>query len=182
MANVFNADPTIARELQPFRLSGSRASFGNLLTLPVGGGLLYVQPVYTQQELGEGTYPVLQLVLASFGGTVGSGTTLDEALNVVLGRESTTQPPPPSGGGGGGGGGGGTTSEQVRSLLEQANAKYEAAQSALANQDLATYAERIQEMDALIQRALALSQPSGQPTGGTTPPGDGGSTPPSGGG
>jgi uncharacterized protein len=169
MANAFNADQTIAKELQPYRLSGSRASFGNLLTLPVGGGLLYVQPVYTQRGVGEGTYPVLQLVLASFGGTVGSGTTLDEALQVVLGGESTTQPPPSDGGGGGGGGGGGTTSDQVRSLLQQANAKYEAAQAALANQDLATYATRIQEMDALIQQAIALTQPSSQPTSGSTP-------------
>jgi uncharacterized membrane protein (UPF0182 family) len=186
MANAFNADQTIARELQPYRLSGSRASFGNLLTLPVGGGLLYVQPVYTQRGVGEGTYPVLQLVLASFGGTVGSGTTLDQALAVVLGGNSgTTQPPPDGGGGGGGGGGSGTTSDQVRSLLQQANAKYEAAQAALANQDLATYALRIQEMDTLIQQALALTQPSGEPTSGPTggsTPGDGGTTPPSGGG
>jgi uncharacterized membrane protein (UPF0182 family) len=182
MANAFNADQTIARELQPYRLSGSRASFGNLLTLPVGGGLLYVQPVYTQRGVGEGTYPVLQLVLASFGGTVGSGTTLDEALNVVLGGEAGTQPPPSSGGGTGEGDGGGATSDQVRSLLQQANAKYEAAQTALANQDLATYAQRIQEMDALIQRALALTQPSSQPTGGATAPGNGATTPAPGGG
>jgi uncharacterized membrane protein (UPF0182 family) len=25
-------------------------TFGNLLTLPVGGGLLYVQPTYTQRQ------------------------------------------------------------------------------------------------------------------------------------
>ena len=55
------------------------------MTLPVGNSLLYVQPVYIQRSAIEGSYPVLQFVIASFGGDVGFGTTLDEALRVALG-------------------------------------------------------------------------------------------------
>ena len=40
---------------------------GNLLTLPVGGGILYVQPVYLKST-GETSYPTLQRVLVAFGG------------------------------------------------------------------------------------------------------------------
>ena len=44
-----------------------RSSYGNLLTLPVGGGLLYVEPVYVQASSGSASYPLLQKVLVAFG-------------------------------------------------------------------------------------------------------------------
>ena len=37
------------------------------VTFPVAGEMMYVQPVYALRESGEGAYPVLQFVLASFG-------------------------------------------------------------------------------------------------------------------
>jgi len=46
---------------------GSKVESGNLLTLPVGGGLLYVQPVYVRAT-GETSYPLLQYVFVAFGG------------------------------------------------------------------------------------------------------------------
>ncbi|MFX6544549.1 hypothetical protein ABTG40_19350, partial [Acinetobacter baumannii] len=84
---------------------------GNLLTLPVGDALLYVQPVYIRRQATEGTYPVLQFVAASFGEEVGFGQTLDEALRVALGLAEGSVPDPddegaPSGGDGGGDAGG----------------------------------------------------------------------------
>jgi len=60
---------------------------GNLLTLPVGGGLLYVQPVYVQST-AETTFPVLRKVLVSFGDKIGFEDTLDAALNSVFGGDS----------------------------------------------------------------------------------------------
>ena len=45
----------------PFQPAKEAASCGNLLTLPVGDGLLYVQPVYTLRISGEGRYPALRL-------------------------------------------------------------------------------------------------------------------------
>src|SRR5699024_2275614 len=65
--------------------TGTNILHGNLLTLPVGDGLLYVQPVYIKRSAQEGAYPVLQYVIASFGDNVGYGATLDEALRVALG-------------------------------------------------------------------------------------------------
>ena len=60
------------------------ASFGNLLTLPVGGGLLYVTPVYTQRQGGNGSYPALTFVVVRFGQSVGIGDTLQQALDQVF--------------------------------------------------------------------------------------------------
>ena len=60
---------------------------GNLLTLPVGGGLLYVQPVYVQST-GSTAYPVLRYVLTSFGDQVGFARTLNEALDQTFGGDA----------------------------------------------------------------------------------------------
>jgi uncharacterized membrane protein (UPF0182 family) len=60
---------------------------GNLLTVPVGGGLLYVQPVYVQST-AETAYPLLQKVLVAFGDQIAFENTLDEALDVLFGGDS----------------------------------------------------------------------------------------------
>jgi uncharacterized membrane protein (UPF0182 family) len=57
------------------------------LTLPVGGGLLYVQPVYVQSSAGT-KFPLLQKVLVSFGDQIGFANTLGEALDQVFGGDS----------------------------------------------------------------------------------------------
>ena len=89
IANQFNSDDAIATRLRSFTQSNARVRYGNLLTLPVGGGLLYVQPLYTLRNGGEGRYPQLQFVLVSFGEEVGIGSTLNEALDDVLGTTTT---------------------------------------------------------------------------------------------
>ena len=91
------SDGTVAPDIDPeavlaFTRTNSKALFGNLLTLPVGDGLLYVQPLYTLRESGEGTYPVLRYVLVSFGKDVGYGPTLASALNDVLGITDGDEP------------------------------------------------------------------------------------------
>ena len=67
IANQFSSDRGVTQALLQFRQSDAKVQNGNLLTLPVGGGLLYVQPVYIRRQAAEGTYPVLQFVAASFG-------------------------------------------------------------------------------------------------------------------
>ena len=80
-----------SRRLRPaFNLlfqQGSQVIKGNLLTLPVGGGLLYVQPVYVQSSQGT-QYPLLRKVLVAFGDRVGFADTLSEALDQIFGGDS----------------------------------------------------------------------------------------------
>lgn len=91
-AQTFNAlqtDSRVAEKLLPFTKQGNtKAIHGNLLTLPVGGGLLYVQPIYTQIENVTGAYPALRFVAVRFGEHVGIGTTLQEALDQVFQGDS----------------------------------------------------------------------------------------------
>jgi len=156
IANQFGADSDIQNRLLAFTRTNSRAVYGNLLTLPVGNGLLYVQPLYTLRNTGAGTYPVLRYVLASFGDDVGIGATLSQALDDVLG---TTAPSggPTTGGSGNGSGGGKAVPANVRALLEQAQAKFVQAQKALRRSDLVGYAKAQRQARHLVDQALAAA-------------------------
>jgi uncharacterized protein len=53
----------------------------------VGGGLLYVQPVYIQST-GETSYPILQKVLVAFGDKIAFEPTLNASLDKLFGGNS----------------------------------------------------------------------------------------------
>ena len=161
IANQFSSDQGLKQALLPFS-QGSDAVIqrGNLLTLPVGGGLLYVQPVYIKRQAAEGTYPVLQFVAASFGKDVGFGQTLDEALRVALKLESAdTTPDDDTGDDSGSDTDGGGEAEPPAAgktpsqYLEDASARYNEAQDALKAGNLAEYQSKIEEMNNLLEQA-----------------------------
>jgi uncharacterized protein len=158
-ANAFNTNPTVAEELRPFLNQGSAsAQFGNLLTLPVGGGLLYVQPVYTQLQGSTGSYPALQFVLVRFGQQVGIGATLQQALDQVFAGDSgaSTAEQPDNGN---------TNSENNNSTekgkaddeaaikaLAEAQTAFQNANKALKEGDLGMYQQQIKSAQAAIER------------------------------
>ncbi|PWJ54854.1 hypothetical protein SAMN06264364_10558 [Quadrisphaera granulorum] len=90
--NEFNTNPEVGSFLNLLRQGGSSVRYGNLLTLPVGGGLLYVEPVYVQST-GETAYPTLRKVLVAFGDNIGFADTLDQALDQVFGGDSGVEAP-----------------------------------------------------------------------------------------
>jgi uncharacterized membrane protein (UPF0182 family) len=85
--NNFNADSNVSSLLNILRQGSTRVLNGNLLTLPVGGGLLYVQPVYIEST-GETSFPLLQKVLVAFGDRIAFEDTLDLALDALFGGDS----------------------------------------------------------------------------------------------
>ncbi|QIG40314.1 UPF0182 family protein [Microbacterium sp. 4R-513] len=85
--NTFDADPQVSAFINILRQGQSDVLNGNLLTLPVGGGLLYVQPVFVQSS-GATKLPTLQKVLVSFGNKVAFEDTLTEALDALFGGDS----------------------------------------------------------------------------------------------
>ncbi len=105
----FLSSSQVSTELNLLRQQSTQVFYGNLLTLPVAGGLLYVEPVYIERSNQDSSFPQLLKVLVSFGGRVGYASTLNDALDQVFGSgagQSTTQPgeqppapappPPPS--------------------------------------------------------------------------------------
>ena len=132
VSSNFEAKPEVATSLSLLRQGGSDVVLGNLLTLPVGNGLLYVQPVYVRATGNTAAYPLLQKVLVSFGDQIGFSETLQGALDQVFGGNSGTtvagnqsNTPPGSSGG---------SSQAIRSAvasLQSAFADLEAAQKRL---------------------------------------------------
>ncbi len=85
--NSFNTDTIVANEINILQRGDTNVVYGNLLTLPVGGGLLYVQPLYVKST-GETSYPLLRKVLVAFGDQVAFEDTLDQALDALFGGDS----------------------------------------------------------------------------------------------
>lgn len=85
--NTFNSDPLVSSQINLLKQGQSEVLNGNLLTLPVGGGLLYVQPVFVQSSAGT-KLPKLQKVLVSFGDDIAFEDTLNEALDTLFGGDS----------------------------------------------------------------------------------------------
>ena len=85
--NNFNANADVSKELNLLQSGDTQVVRGNLLTLPLGGGLVYVQPVYVKSS-GATSFPLLKKTLVAFGDQVGFADTLDEALDQVFGGDS----------------------------------------------------------------------------------------------
>lgn len=89
----FNSDTEIADKINILKRGDSEVKYGNLLTVPLEDGLLYVEPVYVR---GAGTnYPLLKKVLVTFGDQTAFENTLEEALDVVFGKKAPTPTEPP---------------------------------------------------------------------------------------
>jgi uncharacterized protein len=151
--NAMTTNETVAERLRPFLNQGAAtATFGNLLTLPLGDGLLYVTPVYTQRQGSTGSYPALRFVIVRFGQSVGIGDTLDQALDQVFegnaGTPSEEDPPtteePPTGD---------PDNPAASRALGEAQAAFQAADKALREGNLAGYEAKIKEAQAAVQRA-----------------------------
>ena len=83
----FDSDANVGQQLNLLRQGQTEVISGNLLTLPVGNGLLYVQPVYVQST-GDTSYPLLRKILVSFGEKIAFEDTLDQALDALFGGDS----------------------------------------------------------------------------------------------
>ena len=150
--NNFNADSEVSRLLNILRQGSTNVLNGNLLTLPIGGGLLYVQPVYIQSK-GSTSFPLLKKVLVAFGDKIAFEDSLDAALNSLFGGDSgagsgatppvtpTTPGTPP----------GTDTNAALTDALNRAAAALKAKQTALAAGDWTAYGEA----DAALAKAVA---------------------------
>ncbi|MUU72881.1 UPF0182 family protein [Pseudarthrobacter sp. GA104] len=158
--NKFNSDPTVSQALNLLRQGASEVLNGNLLTLPVGGGILYVQPVYLKST-GETSYPTLQRVLVAFGDKVGFAPTLDEALKQLFGGDSgaaagdsDNNGQAPAGPGAPASPAGADAKADLKAALDEANAAMQAGQAALAAGDFAAYGEAQNRIAAALKRAV----------------------------
>jgi uncharacterized membrane protein (UPF0182 family) len=151
VASNFEAKPEVANSLSLLRRGGSDVVLGNLLTLPVGGGLLYVQPVYVKATSNTAAYPLLQKVLVSFGDQIGYDDTLKGALDQVFGGNSGTAA---GGTTGGTTTGGTTTNSSLANSLASAKQAYADGLAALAKGDFAAYDRAQKRLKSALDAAI----------------------------
>jgi len=149
VASNFEAKPEVATTLSLLRQGGSDVVLGNLLTLPVGGGLLYVQPVYVRATANAAAYPLLQKVLVSFGDQIGFDDNLKGALDQVFGGNSGTSAS------GGASGGTTATTSSLSAALNSARQALADAQRALTKGDFAAYGKAQDRLKSAINAAIS---------------------------
>ncbi|MGW5124448.1 UPF0182 family membrane protein [Streptomyces sp. NPDC004069] len=151
----FNSEPAIAESIRLLKGGDSEVEYGNLLTVPLDGGLLYVEPVYLRG--GGLKYPLLRKVLVTYGGNTAFEDTLDKALDKIFGVEGST-PEPPGSDTGGGGTGETTTpppsnNPTVKEALKDAQKAFDDGQTALKNGDWQAYGQAQKDLQDALKRA-----------------------------
>ncbi|MFF6917728.1 UPF0182 family protein [Streptomyces sp. NPDC012466] len=172
----FNSQEDIAESIRLLRGGDSEVEYGNLLTVPLDGGLLYVEPVYVRG--GGLKYPLLRKVLVTYGGQTAFENTLDEALNKIFGADGpATEPPdkgdtpPPT-----------SKNPSVQQALEDAQKAFDAGQEALKKNDWEAYGRAQKDLEDALRRAedaQAEASRTGGAGGGESKPGDKPSSSPS---
>jgi hypothetical protein len=170
--NAMTTDEGVRERLTFLQGQGqAQIVYANLLSLPFGNGLLYVQPVYVRPN-NANAFPLNRLVLVSYGTQVGYGDSLAAALADVVRKgaaanpqqpEQPQQPPPPE------------QPQQPPALpgdVAAAAAKIQAAidklQAAQQAGDFAAYGAALAELNAAVEEFEAAQQ--GNSGGGSTSP------------
>ena len=92
-------DPQISQQFTLWSQGGSTVIQGNLIVVPVGDSLIYLQPVYLQSQ--QSAFPEFQRIIVASPREVVWGETLGEALDLLLEAEGSagpgpTEPPTPT--------------------------------------------------------------------------------------
>ncbi len=144
----FNSDPAIAESLNLLKRGDSEIEYGNLLTVPLEGGLLYIEPVYVR---GAGTnYPRMRKVLVTYGERIAFEDTLGQALDKVFdakgdsdeGEEPDKPEGPPASG-----------DATVQEALKKAQEAYDDGQSALEKGDWKEYGKAQDDLESALEDA-----------------------------
>jgi hypothetical protein len=157
-------DAAISQQVTLWEGSGSKVIRGNLIVLPLGESLIYLQPVYLQST--GSAFPEFRRIVVASPREVVWAETLGESLRLLLEAEGEPGPgPTPSPGTS-------PTPEpsatpaptpgvdlptDIPGLIEYANAHFELAEAALRDGDFATYGAEIALVEAALQQLELLA-------------------------
>jgi hypothetical protein len=152
---LIDQDPEISAQLSLWSQRGSDVIRGNLLVIPTGDSLLYVQPLYLRAENSD--LPELKRVIVSSGGRVAWGERLEEALTNLLGPAPdkgiqkakpsiVTQKREPDGSL--------LEGKSPEVLAQEAKIAFEAAKEAAQKGDWAAYGSRLKELEEVLTELL----------------------------
>ncbi|WP_418059720.1 UPF0182 family protein [Pimelobacter simplex] len=167
VANQMQQEDEVASKLQQYRVQGATPPrFGNLLTLPVAGGLVYIQPVYAARS-ATSAFPILQYVVVKYGDKVGIDRDLPGALADALGVDLGTPGTPPTGEPGTPPTGEpgtpptgeptGSLDDQIADALRNAEAAFTAAEEAQKANDTEEWAKQLGIAQTEVEKAVKLA-------------------------
>ncbi len=168
VANQFLSETVVADALFPFRQNRAEVTFGNLLTIPAGQGLLYVQPVFVRAQGGE-SFPTLQRVLVSYGNEVAANTTLARSLADLFGAAAPGGTPRPDASPSPGASPSPSPSAapvagDLAALIAEAETAFRDGQAALQRGDFAAYGAAQDRLERAIARLAASEGSSPRPS------------------
>ncbi len=152
--NRIGQDTVITEQLALWGRGGSRVIRGNLLLIPIGTSILYVEPLFLQAE--GGGLPELKRVIVVAGDKIAMEPTLQESLTAIFGTIAPPATEPPA-----------TPSvpagpqeplaTDIASLIEQAQQHYDKAQEYLKAGDWTGYGKELDALQAVLSRLAELA-------------------------
>ena len=152
--NRINQNTEISRQVSLWDQGGSSVLWGDLLVIPIGTSLLYVQPMYLRAEGGK--IPELKRVVVAYQNEVAMAETLDGALAQLFGGSTVRREETPAAAARAGEAPGVAA---LRALLAEARQHYENAMTAQRAADWARYGEEIRRVGDLLTRIGTGSAP-----------------------
>ncbi len=154
VAARINQDPVISPQLTLWNQRGSNVLFGNMVVIPVGDSIVYVQPVFLQAE--KTAIPELARVVVAYSDKVEMSRTLESALLAVFGAGTpgSTEGSATAGAGGSAAGEGSGADADAG----EAARLYDAAMQAQRAGDWATYGARIEELGRVLERLAGAEE------------------------
>ena len=151
--NRIGQDTVITEQLALWGRGGSRVIRGNLLLIPLGKSILYVEPVFLQAEAGG--LPELKRVIVAAGEQIAMEPTLKESLAAIFGAEAplpepVVKPPAPA-----------EPEEPVAAdiagLIEEAQQHYNKAQQYLQAGDWTGYGGELEALKVVLDQLAELT-------------------------
>jgi uncharacterized protein len=147
----------ISRQFTLWEGAGSNVVRGNMLVIPIGESLIYVQPIYLEAAEGARALPELRRVIVSVGDRIafegsfeaslnalmeGRGIEVDDALEDLDPVDEVVEPTPPP-----------ALDGDVAALLSQAIEHFQRADAAMRQGDLATYQQENEAGRRAVEQA-----------------------------
>ncbi len=151
--NRIGQDTIITEQLALWGRGGSRVIRGNLLLIPLGESILFVEPVFLQAEAGG--LPELKRVIVAAGDQIAMQPTLGESIAAIFGVEvslptepvvkpsAPAEPEEP-------------IAADIAGLIEEAQQHYNQAQQYLKVGDWAGYGKELDALKAVLDRLVEL--------------------------
>ncbi len=150
--NRIGQDTDITEQFALWGRGGSRVIRGNLLLIPLGDSIMYVEPVFLEAEAGG--LPQLKRVIVVAGEQIAMELTLQESLTAIFGAAVPAEPEdgPPA------------TEEpeeplsaDIAGLIEEAQQHYDQAQQYLKAGDWAGYGKALDALSAVLERLAEVA-------------------------